>query len=220
MKFYNSFPRTPVCRRARIALLVPCLLLSAGLVNNAYGQTNQPHPGARLIAASNHALRPAATRPRSVNTSDTTRGEMAHASPAVSITAMATTDERRAFELINAARRAQGYPALVWDAALTQMAREHSEHMAGQNFFGHEGPDGRDTVARAHACGVAGWAALAENIAYNQGFDDPADFAVERWLKSAKHRDNIMRTGFTRTGIGVAHAPDGRIYFTQVFVAR
>ncbi len=220
MKFYNSFPQIPVCRRVRIALLLPCLLLGAGLANKAHGQANQTRPVARLIAASSHALQPAATRPQSVLVSDTSRRELAHAPAAVNMAAMATTDERRAFELINDARRAQGYPALVWDAELTRMAREHSANMAGQNFLGHEGPDGRDTVQRARALGVADWGALAENIAYNQGFDDPAGFAVERWLKSAKHRDNIMRTGFTYSGIGVAHAPDGRIYFTQVFVAR
>ncbi len=220
MKFYNSFPQTPVCRRARIALLLPCLLLIAGLVRDTDGQTNQARPVARLIASSNHALQPAATRPRNVVASDTSRRELAHAPASVSMAAMATTDEREAFELINAARRAQGYPALVWDAELTRMAREHSGSMAEQNYLGHEGPDGRDTVQRARALGIAGWSALAENIAYNQGFDDPAGFAVERWLKSAKHRDNIMRAGFTHSGVGVAHAPDGRIYFTQVFVAR
>jgi uncharacterized protein YkwD len=220
MKFYNSFPQTPVCRRARIALLLPCLLLGAGLINNTHGQTNQPRPVARLIAASNHALQPAATRPRNVRASNTTRGEMAHAPAAMTMAAMATTDERRAFDLINEARRAQGYPALVWDAELTYMARAQSANMAGQNYLGHAGPDGRNTVERARALGIDAWGALAENIAYNQGFDDPAGFAVERWLKSAKHRDNIMRAGFTHSGIGVAHAPDGRIYFTQVFVAR
>ncbi len=220
MKFYNSFPRTPVCRRARIALLLPCLLLSAGLVKDANGQTNQPRPVARLIASSNHALQPAATRSRSVLTSDTTSRELAHAPAAVSMAAMATTDEREAFDLINEARRAQGFPALAWDAELTRMARAHSENMARLNFMAHAGPDGRDTVQRARALGVGNWGAIAENIAYNQGFDDPAGFAVERWLKSVKHRDNIMRAGFTHTGLGVAHAPDGRIYFTQVFVAR
>lgn len=222
MKFYTSFSQTPVCRRVRSALLLPGLLLIAGLADNAQAQTNQARPVARLIAASNHALQPVtATRPRSVLVSDAPRRELAHATTAVvSMAAMATTDEREAFELINTARRAQGYPALVWDAELTRMARAHSANMARLNFMAHAGPDGRDTVERARALGIDGWGALAENLAYNQGFDDPAGFAVERWLKSAKHRDNIMRAGFTHTGLGVAHAPDGRIYFTQVFIAR
>ncbi len=220
MKFYNSFPQTSVCRRVRFTLLLAGLLLSAGLANRVHGQTNQARPVARLIGSSNHALQPAATRPRSIVASNTTHGELAHAPAAVTMAAMATTDERRAFDLINDARRVQGFPALVWDAELTRMAREHSASMAEQNYLGHEEPGGRDTVQRARAFGIDAWGALAENIAYNQGFDDPAGFAVERWLKSAKHRDNIMRAGFTYSGLGVAHAPDGRIYFTQVFITR
>jgi uncharacterized protein YkwD len=220
MKFYNSFPQTPVCGRARIALLLPCLLLGSGLVTSAVGQTNQTRPVARLIASANHAIAPNAMRPRSVPVNDTKTSALAHAAAPVSMGAMATSDERRAFELINQARRAQGYPALVWDAELTRMARAHSVDMAEHNYLGHEGPDGRGVAARAYVSGVHGWAALAENIAYNQGFDDPSGFAVERWLKSEKHRDNIMRASFTHAGLGVAHAPDGRIYFTQVFIAR
>ena len=213
MKFYNSFPQTLVYRHARIALLLPSLLLISGLVINA--QTNQTRPVARLIASSGHAIQPPAARPRTVYVGRASSSENAHASLSIN----ATADERRVFDLINQARRAQGYAPLVWDAELTRMAREHSAEMAGQNFLSHEGPDGA-MVERAHERGIRGWQVLAENIAYNQGFDDPAGFAVERWLKSVKHRDNIMRASFTHTGLGVARTPDGRIYFTQVFVAR
>ena len=62
------------------------------------------------------------------------------------------------------------------------------------------------------------WGALGENIAFNQGFDDPSAFAVQRWMGSSKHRANILSSQFTRTGIGVARAADGSIYFTQVFM--
>ena len=158
----------------------------------------------------------ASMRPRSILVGEETRREASmHASYGVS----ATAEERRAFDMINEARRAQGYAPLVWDTELTRMARAHSEQMARQNLLSHDAADG-SMIARAHSLGISGWRTLAENIAYNQGFDDPAGFAVERWLKSAKHRDNIMRAGFTHTGLGVAHTPDGRIYFTQVFVAR
>jgi uncharacterized protein YkwD len=92
--------------------------------------------------------------------------------------------------------------------------------MAGRNFFAHTDHQGRNVMTRASAGGVTGWSAIAENIAYNSGYDDPAAFAVERWLISAKHRENILREGFTHSGIGVARAADGRVFFTQVFVTR
>jgi uncharacterized protein YkwD len=132
----------------------------------------------------------------------------------------ATSDEQRAFDLANAERRRRGESSLVWDAELTRMARLHSENMARQNFFDHTNPQGENMTMRARACGVCGWSAMAENIAYNSGYDDPAAFAVQRWMTSPKHRANMLRAGFTHSGIGVARAADGRIFFTQVFVTR
>ena len=68
--------------------------------------------------------------------------------------------------------------------------------------------------------GLRGWKALGENIAYNQGYSDPTAFAVERWMVSEKHRENILNGEFTHAGIGIAHASDGRVFFTQVFMER
>ena len=134
---------------------------------------------------------------------------------------MATASlERRAFELINAQRIANGETPLVWDAELCRMARMHSENMARMGFFDHTGPDGRDMRARAHGSNVRGWSAMAENIAYNQGYDDPAAFAVERWMRSSKHRDNLLSSMFTRSAVGIARSADGRVFLTQVFIAR
>jgi uncharacterized protein YkwD len=132
----------------------------------------------------------------------------------------ASSLERRAFDLINAQRTGNGERPLAWDAELCRMARMHSESMARQEFFDHTGPDGRSMQERARNSNIRGWSMLAENIAYNQGFDDPAAFAVERWMRSSKHRDNILNQSFTRSAIGIARAADGRVYLTQVFIAR
>jgi uncharacterized protein YkwD len=144
-------------------------------------------------------------------------------SPVVSYTGAASFAgasglERRAFELINAARRQRGESPLQWDAELSQLARQHSLSMARSGALGHTGPDGRGMAERARDMGIRGWQVLGENVAFNQGFDDPSAFAVERWMGSSKHRANILNRQFTRTGIGVARAADGSIYFTQVFV--
>jgi uncharacterized protein YkwD len=139
---------------------------------------------------------------------------------ASSVPASASSLERRAFELINSQRIANGETPLVWDTELCRMARQHSEEMARSGLFDHTGPDGRSMRERAHGSNVRGWSALAENIAYNQGFDDPAAFAVERWMRSVKHRDNILNAVFTRSAVGIARTADGRVFLTQVFIAR
>jgi uncharacterized protein YkwD len=100
------------------------------------------------------------------------------------------------------------------------MARHHSENMSRQGFFSHVDRDGLSMTGRAELLGVHGWRALAENLAYNQGLDDPESYAVEGWMQSPKHRANILKGDFTHAGLGVARAADGRIYFTQVFMER
>ena len=129
------------------------------------------------------------------------------------------TIERRAFDLVNAQRKANGLQALPWDPELARLARQHSENMASAGIFNHEEPGGMTMVNRARAQGIRGWKALGENIAYNQGYDDPAGFVAERWMISHKHRENLLNARWTRSAIGVAIAQDGRVFFTQVFIA-
>jgi uncharacterized protein YkwD len=128
--------------------------------------------------------------------------------------------ERRAFELVNAQRVSNGQEPLEWDDQLCSMAREHSSNMVTLGYFDHVSPDGKGTVDRARELGVRGWHALAENIALNQGYDNPAEFAVEGWMNSPRHRSNILYPRFNCSAIGIARAADGTVYFTQVFISR
>lgn len=100
------------------------------------------------------------------------------------------------------------------------MARRHSEKMVRLNFFSHETPGGLRLKDRAHAAGIPHFRVLAENIAYNQGFDDPGGFAVERWMRSPGHRANILSAEFQQSAVGVFVATDGTVYLTQEFIAR
>jgi uncharacterized protein YkwD len=206
-------------RSARSALLFCTLSLTFifATATVTLGQSSSARPVARLITAHGPATIRVPTRPRMVMPTAMTASRGASSS---SVGASASSLERRAFDLINAQRSANGEPPLVWDAELCRMARVHSENMARMDFFDHTGPDGRDMVERAHGSNVRGWSALAENIAYNQGFDDPAAFAVERWMRSNKHRDNILNANFTRSAVGIARSADGRVFLTQVFIAR
>ncbi len=130
----------------------------------------------------------------------------------------ASSLERRAFDAVNRERARYGLPPLAWDADCLRMARLHSESMARMNFFDHEGPDG-SPLTRAQRSGVR-WRSLAENIALNQGYNDPVALAVEQWMHSPGHRDNILRGIFTHSAIGIARSSDGKIYLTQVFIMR
>ncbi len=47
--------------------------------------------------------------------------------------------------------------------------------------------------------------------------EEIAASTVDGWMKSRGHRENILQVGPTVTGIGVAIAPDGKIFVTQLF---
>jgi uncharacterized protein YkwD len=128
--------------------------------------------------------------------------------------------EKRAFEQTNLRRLQNGLPPFVWDSDVCRMARIHSESMSRQSYFAHVTPEGLGLRDRARAAGILRYAVLGENIAYNQGYEDPGAFAVEKWMQSSKHRANILSPEFRAMAIGSFVAPDGSIYLTQTFITR
>lgn len=117
---------------------------------------------------------------------------------------------------INQYRSRNGLPPLRLDDRLSQMARTHSDAMAvGRVGFGHQGFERRGKAIQK----IMGYSNMAENVAYSGGLDRPVQQAVETWLRSSSHRDNI-EGHYDTTGIGVSLSPNGRYYFTQIFVRR
>lgn len=126
--------------------------------------------------------------------------------------------EKRVFALINAKRAALGAPALSWCPKCADVARGHSKEMALYDYFSHTDVDGNLVDARADNAGLTDWSAIGENIAYIRGFQDPAEYAVERWLLSPSHRENLLDPRWRETGVGLAVTSDGTYFFTQIFV--
>ncbi|MBC6429860.1 CAP domain-containing protein [Nostoc sp. HG1] len=120
--------------------------------------------------------------------------------------------EQSIFNKINDYRASQGLTKLTRNSAIDNQARIHSQNMAnGKVPFGHTG-----FSERVKAIGIP-YSSAGENVAYNQGYSDPATTAVQGWLKSPGHLANI-RGNFNKTGIGVASNSRGEIYFTQIFL--
>ncbi len=117
---------------------------------------------------------------------------------------------------INKYRQSQNLPPLTLDPRISEQARLHSQAMAsGKATFSHDGFEKRvDAIAKSIPYRSAG-----ENLAYNQGYRKPVDQAVEGWLNSPGHHKNIVGD-FDVTGIGVVKTPQGRYYFSQIFIRR
>ncbi|HXG84911.1 MAG TPA: CAP domain-containing protein [Pyrinomonadaceae bacterium] len=128
--------------------------------------------------------------------------------------------ERRVFDLINRRRTEAGLHLLLWNDNVARVARLHSANMANFDFFSHTGIDGKKVNNRADSLGVRKWHAIGENIAYNRGFKSPLESAVQSWMNSPGHRDNLLKNDWQESGIGVAVKADGTYYFTQVFLKK
>ena len=146
----------------------------------------------------------------------------------------------------NAARRAHRLGTVAADAALADVARRHSADMAARGFFDHVTPDGQDANARAARAGMACRVAVSpaetrvgflENL-YSGGLysrtttttrgaetrvvrdwmtaGEIGTATVDGWLASPGHRRNLLDGRTTREGVGVAVAPDGRVFVTQM----
>ena len=185
-------------------------LIAFGSTSIASAQSLASRPVARLITASESGAR------RIGGSFDARFTSNAPASPSI---AEASTPEQRAFEATNELRLRNGLAPLDWDPELCIIARRHSRNMSVLGFFSHQTPEGLRLRDRARLAGVR-YRVIAENIAYNQGFEDPGAFAVERWTISAGHRANLLSTEFRSSAVGSFIAPDGTVFLTQLFILR
>src|SRR5687768_8365716 len=206
----------PSALKFPFGLLIFCLF-APNLWLQVSAQSLPSPPVARLI--SNTSRGTTYTRPRRVNvrTSDTDRPEAS--SSVLSPSTLLTVAERQAFVSTNEIRERNGVSLLTWDNELSRMARAHSEKMARLGFFGHETPEGLRLRDRARAAGIR-FQVIGENIAYNQGVEEPGKFAVQRWMLSSVHRANILSREFRSVGVGSFVASDGRVFITQILIAR
>lgn len=125
-----------------------------------------------------------------------------------------TSIEQTVHTQINDYRTKKGLPKLTLDERISNIARTHSQNMAnGTVPFSHNGFSERVKAIST----MIPYSSSAENVAYNMGYSDPATKAVQGWLNSTGHRQNI-EGNYNLTGIGVAKNAKGQYYFTQIFI--
>jgi uncharacterized protein YkwD len=130
---------------------------------------------------------------------------------------IAQSDPIRDLELsvhnqINQYRQSRNLPSLKFDEKIAEQARAHSIKMLNSNTFNHDGFNQRvkaiDTTDSNRGA--------SENIASNSGYRQPDKTAVQDWIDSPRHHQNL--TGdYNLTGVGIAK--NGSTYiFTQIFI--
>lgn len=123
--------------------------------------------------------------------------------------------EQEMFRAINRYRDSIGLHQLQWSEVAAEQGRLHSRRMAaGDVPLGHEGAEERTEIIGKKIT----WTSISENVAFSTKRSDMIPFLVDRWLASPGHRRNI-EGDFDLTGIGAALSPDGRYFFTQIFLS-
>ena len=129
----------------------------------------------------------------------------------------ATRLEADLYREVNRFRRQQRLIPLERRPELDAVARAHCQDMIERGFFAHENPEGLNWVDRMQQAGILGFTLAGENVGQtNQS--DPGGAILRGWQASPDHRRNLMARPFNTTGIGVVRAPDGRLFYTQLYV--
>jgi hypothetical protein len=134
-------------------------------------------------------------------------------------------------DLINEDRAAEGLAPVAWDDLAAQVAQNHAEAMAEQDYMSHwnlkgEGPDVRYSLA-------GGTEVVQENVyLFWYRYDDGRPAPIEDWeevvreaqkalMESPGHRANIMAPAHTHVGVGIAYNGDiGEVRIAQEFINR
>lgn len=209
----------------KFVLLVFLLAIS----QNIFSQTaeTESRPQAYLFSSGDNSVEKPRTQAYLFSSGavdkDVTRPRVVQRNPAEADLSKVNSNlnlERQAFELINRQRAKLNLDPLKWSDEIANVARLHSKDMATFNFFSHKDLNGLLVNDRADIFGVSKWQAIGENIAYNRGYNNPVEFAVERWMQSPSHRENLLNSRWKESGIGIAITDNGTYYFTEVFLLR
>eukprot|EP00658_Telonema_sp_P-2_P079688 TRINITY_DN7771_c0_g1_i2.p1 TRINITY_DN7771_c0_g1~~TRINITY_DN7771_c0_g1_i2.p1 ORF type:complete len:244 (-),score=40.34 TRINITY_DN7771_c0_g1_i2:179-910(-) len=118
---------------------------------------------------------------------------------------------REMLDLTNAFRALHNRSRLEWHGGMVRAGVEHSKAMGdGKVPFSHQGFHQRVGQFPFQHSGAG------ENVAMSQGHPEVAKTAVDGWIKSPGHRENLLGE-WTLCAIGVYRNQKGAWYSTQLF---
>jgi uncharacterized protein YkwD len=110
-------------------------------------------------------------------------------------------------------RAEHGLGQLRYDPRLERAARAHTREMLRRNVFAHGGFGNRLLLFKMTG------SPAGENLAWGTGARGSARGVVAAWLASPEHRANLLRSSFTRVGVGDLIGSFQRVARTHVVTA-
>lgn len=104
----------------------------------------------------------------------------------------------------NAQRNANGVGSLSLNGQLNSAAQAKADDMAARNYWSHNTPEGNQPWVFVDAQGYS-YQKLGENLA--TGFADEQS-AINGWMASPPHRENLLDSAFSEVGFGYANNPN------------
>lgn len=101
----------------------------------------------------------------------------------------------------NNERAGSGLSGLSLNSKLNQAAQSKANHMIANNYWSHYAPDGTSPWYFIESAGYS-YERAGENLAY--GFSSSGG-VVQGWMDSPTHRANILDSGFSEVGFGIAN---------------
>lgn len=130
-------------------------------------------------------------------------------------TSSLTEDEKEILELINNQRTNNGLNSLIIDDELQNVARIKAQDMVENNYFAHESPTYGSPFDMIKNNQIT-YRTAGENIAGNS--DNKK--AVEAWMNSESHKNNILNNSYNYTGIAVVNSSKYGKIFVQMFIGK
>jgi uncharacterized protein YkwD len=125
-----------------------------------------------------------------------------------------TAQELQLASLVNQERSQRGIRTLQIDQELSKWARIKSQDMVDNNYFAHQSPTYGKVSTMLSNAGVIG-SYFGENLAMTSSVTRAHDL----FMGSSIHRAQILNSGYTHVGIGIAYK-GATLYVTQLFAAR
>ncbi|MEU3460611.1 CAP domain-containing protein [Streptomyces sp. NPDC006733] len=174
---------------------------------------SSPRPGTRPATTAPHTT---GTATGATGTAGADKGAGARKAPSSGTLSGGTTARyaQQVVDMVNSERARKGCKPVTVNAALQAAAQAHSDDMAARDYYEHNTPEGVGPGARMTSAGYH-WSTWGENI-----YKSPQDArtAMDGWMKSPGHRDNILNCAFKEIGVGINLASNGP-WWTQDFGA-
>ncbi|GIF14066.1 CAP domain-containing protein [Actinoplanes teichomyceticus] len=121
--------------------------------------------------------------------------------------------QQQILALVNRQRERSGCRPVTLDRRLIEAANRHAADMARREYFEHTSPNGDRAGERVSEAGYH-WRWYGENIA--RGQESPWE-AMDGWMNSPQHRENIVDCRLDEMGVGLALDRDRTPYWVQDF---